>query len=172
LGLPLVHIRLRGGVERGVVKAWIAGGDAAIGLICAFGGIAIAPISFGGFGLGLLTLGGFALGPVALGGFSLGIWAMGGLAAGWQSFGGLALAWNAALGGAALAHDYALGGIAQAALANSPAARFWIQEHSFFAVAQRVCEHLAWINLLWLIPLVLWWRSVKRPGQETGSQDS
>jgi len=34
-GLPLVHIRLRGGLERGPVRAWIAAGDAAIGVIFA-----------------------------------------------------------------------------------------------------------------------------------------
>jgi len=75
LGLPLVHIRIRGGLERGPVKAWIAGGDSAIGVIFAFGGMAIAPISFGGFAVGLLTIGGFAVGLVPFGGFSFGPWA-------------------------------------------------------------------------------------------------
>ena len=88
LGLPLVHIRFRGGLERGPVKAWIAAGDAAIGVIFAFGGMAIAPISFGGLAVGILTLGGLAVGVLPFGGFSLGPWAMGGFAVGWQAFGG------------------------------------------------------------------------------------
>ena len=82
LGLPLVHIRIRGGLERGPVEAWIAAGDAAIGVIFALGGLAVAPISFGGFAIGLLPFGGFAFGPLALGGFSLAIWSLGGFAVG------------------------------------------------------------------------------------------
>src|SRR5205823_5589236 len=60
LGLPLVHIRMRAGMERGPVKAWIAAGDAAIGVIFAFGACAIAPLSFGGLAIGLFTIGGGA----------------------------------------------------------------------------------------------------------------
>ena len=163
LGLPLVHIRIRGGLEeRGPVKAWIAAGDAAIGVIFAFGGLAVAPISFGGFAIGLLPLGGFAIGPIALGGFSLAIWSFGGFALGWQAFGGCAIAWNAALGGAALAHDYALGGIALAAQANNAAAQLYIQANPFFQNGQIVARYLAWLNLLWVIPMIAWWRTIRR----------
>jgi hypothetical protein len=162
LGLPLVHIRLRGGLERGPVKAWVAAGDAAIGVIFAFGGLAVAPISFGGFAIGLLPLGGFAIGPVALGGFSLALWSFGGFALGWQAFGGCAIAWNAALGGAALAHDCALGGIALAAQANNAAAQLYIQANPLFQNAQIVARHLAWLNLLWVIPMIVWWRTIRR----------
>jgi RNA polymerase sigma factor (sigma-70 family) len=162
LGLPLVHICIRRGLERGPVKAWIAAGDAAIGVIFAFGGLAVAPISFGGFAIGLLPLGGFAIGPVALGGFSLAIWSFGGFALGWQAFGGCAIAWNAALGGAALAHDYALGGIVLAAQANNAAAQLYIQANPFFQNAQIVARYLAWLNLLWVIPMIAWWRTIRR----------
>lgn len=161
-GLPLVHIRMRGGLERGPVKAWIAGGDGAIGAIFAFGGYAIAPISFGGFALGLIPLGGFAVGPLALGGFGLAIWAMGGLAAGWQAFGGCAVGWDAAMGGAALAHGFAIGGIAQAACANNDAAQVHIAAEWFFQAAQIVARHLVWLNVLWLLPVALWWRTGAR----------
>jgi len=169
LGWPLVHIRLRGGLERGPVKAWIAGGDAAIGLIFAFGAMAIAPISFGGIAVGLLPLGGFAVGPVALGGFSLAIWAFGGFAVGWQAFGGCAVAWNAAFGGAALAHDFAVGVIAQAAQANNDAAQSYIKACPFFQNAEMVARHSGWLNLLWLLPPILWWRTVvlKRRAKES-----
>jgi len=83
-GLPLVHLRLRAGIERGPVKAWIAAGDAAVGVIFAFGGVAVAPISFGGFAVGVFALGGFAVGLMPCGGFSLGPWALGGFAVGWR----------------------------------------------------------------------------------------
>src|SRR5436190_10035799 len=107
LGLPLVHIRLRGGLARGPVKAWIAAGDSAIGGLFAFGGLALAPISFGGFAAGLLTFGGCGIGILSLGGFSLGVWALGGFALGWQAIGGCAVGWSAAQGGVAVAHHIA-----------------------------------------------------------------
>jgi len=161
LGLPLIHIRLRGGLERGPVKAWIAGGDAAIGVIFAFGAIAVAPVSLGGIAIGLLPLGGFAAGPVALGGFSLAGWAFGGFAVGWQAMGGCAIAWNAAVGGAALAHDFAVGSLAHAAQANSEAAQLFIRTNPFFQLAKTAGRYLPWINLLLLLPPFLWWRTVK-----------
>jgi len=171
LGLPLVHIRIRAGMERGPVKAWIAAGDAAIGVIFAFGGYAIAPVSIGGLAIGLLPLGGFAVGPVALGGFSLAIWSLGGFALGWQACGGCAIAWNAAFGGTVWARDFALGGIAQAAQANNDAARFYIQASPFFQAAQIVERHSAWMILFGLIPLgvwLLWLRARRRPVQSSG----
>jgi RNA polymerase sigma factor (sigma-70 family) len=159
LGLPLVHIRIRGGLERGPVRAWFAAGDWAIGVIFAFGAIAVAPVSFGGFAIGLLTLGGFAIGLAPCGGFSLGMWAMGGFAVGWQAFGGFAAGWLAAEGGMAVAHDFALGGLMEmAGHANDAAARAFFKNSSFYQNAQVTMRYLNWLNLVWLLPLVLWWR--------------
>jgi RNA polymerase sigma factor (sigma-70 family) len=90
-GLPFVHFRLGGGIaaQRKPVKAWIAAGDTAVGVLFAFGGLAVAPVSIGGLAVGLLPFGGFALGLLSLGGFSVGMWSFGGLVVGWQaSFGG------------------------------------------------------------------------------------
>jgi RNA polymerase sigma factor (sigma-70 family) len=162
LGLPFVHIRIRGGLERGPVRAWIAVGDSAIGVLFAFGGLAIAPVSIGGCAIGLLPFGGMALGVLALGGFSLGVWSMGGLALGWQAFGGCAIAWNAAAGGAAIAHDFALGNVAYAAQANNTAARGILELNAFFQYASRVMHYLVWLNLLWVLPIIAWWRIVAR----------
>ena len=159
LGLPLVHIRLRGGLERGPVKAWIAGGDTAIGGILAFGAVAIAPISFGGFAIGLLSFGVFTFGAAALGIFSLAFWSFGVFTMGWQAFGTIALAWDAAQGNAALAHHFALGGFARAAQANNPAAEAYIQAAPFFQKAQVIMRHLDWLYLLWVLPVILWWRA-------------
>lgn len=169
-GLPLVHIRLRGGLERGPVKAWIAGGDSAIGVLFAFGAVAIAPISFGGFAVGLLTLGGFAIGLLSFGGFSLGPWAIGGMAVGLKSFGGCAIAWLAAHGGVAVAHDFAFGVVAWARHANDAAAEIFIGDTPFFQNTLAVMRYGQWLNLLWLLPIALWWwqrknrRKQLRPG--------
>jgi RNA polymerase sigma factor (sigma-70 family) len=171
LGLPLVHIRLRGGLERGLVRAWIAAGDSAMGVIFAFGGVAIAPISFGGFAVGLLTLGGFAIGLVPFGGFSLGPWAIGGMAVGLQAFGGCAVAWLAAQGGAAVAHDFASGGIALARHANDAAAEAFFANSGFFRTVRAAMPYAGWLNLICLFPLVLWWRQKKmrKPLQTSGN---
>jgi len=170
LGLPLVHIRIRGGLERGPVKAWIAAGDAAIGVIFAFGAVAIAPISFGGLSLGLLTLGGFAVGLVPFGGFSFGPWALGGFAVGWQAFGGCAVGWSAAMGGVAVARDFALGGVALARQANNDIATAFIKNSPFFNNALTVMRYAYWINLVCLLPLILWWRPVRaRRKKESGN---
>jgi RNA polymerase sigma factor (sigma-70 family) len=164
LGLPFIHMRIGGGIaaQRGPVKAWIAIGDCAIGGLFAFGGLAVAPLSIGGFAIGLFPFGGLAVGLMALGGFSLGIWSFGGVAFGWLAYGGCALAWNAAAGGAAIAHDFALGGIAHAVQANNAAAQAYIQAQPFFQYAQIVIHYLPWINVIWLVPMLMWWRCVRR----------
>ena len=159
LGMPLVHVRLRGGLERGPVVAWLAAGDSAIGGLAAFGAVAIAPISFGGFSVGLLALGGFALGAGALGVFSAALWSFGVFALGWQAFGHIALAWDAAQGDAALAHGFALGNLVHAAQANTEAANAYIQSNRFFQAAKIILRHLDWLNLAWALPVVLWWRA-------------
>ena len=91
LGLPFIHVRVSGGLTVPVtpVKAWIASGDYAVGLLFAFGNLAIAPVSIGALAIGLLSFGGCAVGLISLGGFSLGVWSFGALAFGWQVFGGL-----------------------------------------------------------------------------------
>ena len=164
LGLPLVHVRLGGGLpaQRRPVMAWIAIGDSAFGLLFAFGGLAIAPVSIGGCAIGLIPFGGCAVGALALGGLSLGAWSFGGLAIGWQAFGGLAIAWSAAMGGFAVARDFALGGFAYAAQANNELAARFMRPLPFFRYGAVTMRFLFWLNLLWVIPLIAWWRAVAR----------
>jgi RNA polymerase sigma factor (sigma-70 family) len=158
-GLPLVHMRFnRSAVQRTPVKAWIAAGDFAFGVLFAFGGVAIAPMSVGGIAIGLMPLGGAAVGLFVVGGFGLGAWVFGGFALGWQAFGGCALAWNASMGGLAIARDFALGGVAHAAQANNEIASQFIKASSFFRKMEILSHYIAWLNLLWLIPLTGWWR--------------
>jgi RNA polymerase sigma factor (sigma-70 family) len=160
-GLPLVHFRFNSSAaQRTPVKAWIAAGDFAFGVLFAFGGLAIAPVSVGGIAIGLLTFGGATVALFAIGGFALGGWVFGGFALGWQAFGGCALAWNAAFGGLAIARDFATGGVAQAAQANTEIASQFMKASPFFTRMEIFSHYVGWLNLLWLIPLAQWRRLV------------
>jgi hypothetical protein len=166
LGLPLLHVRFsRSAHQRTPVKAWIAAGDVAFGVLFAFGGLAIAPVSIGGIAIGLMPWGGAAIGLFAIGGFALGGWVFGGFALGWQAFGGCALAWNAAMGGLAIARDFALGGVAHAAQANSEIASQFMKASQFFRRMESLSHYVGWLNLLWLIPLAGWWRILAKRGK-------
>jgi hypothetical protein len=161
-GLPVVHVRVGGGLTVPVlpVKAWIASGDYAIGLLFASGNLAIAPVSIGGAAIGLFSFGGCAVGLLSLGGLSLGVWSFGALAFGWQAFGACAIAWNAANGGIAIAHNFAVGGIAYALQANNRAADSQFQHNLFFHHPRLLLRYLAWMNLLWVIPMFARWRVI------------
>jgi RNA polymerase sigma factor (sigma-70 family) len=163
LGLPLVHICIGG--PRRVVKAWFAAGGFAVGGIFAFGGLAIAPFSVGGLAIGLLGWGGMAMGLLAMGGVAVGGWVFGGVAVGWKAYGACAIAWRAAFGAAALAHDFAFGGIAQAAQAGNAAAETYVKSSEFFRSATWLSRYASWLNILWVLPMLLWWRMAARPSR-------
>lgn len=171
-GLPLVHIRLRAGIHRGPVKAWIAMGDSAIGGLFALGGLAVAPISFGGLAAGMLCFGGLGMGLVSLGGLSLGVLASGGLAIGVQAFGGLAVGWKAAQGGLAVAHELAQGGLALAQHGNDQIARSFFESSAFFRVMPGVMCYGPLLTLLNLFPLFLWRHAVKKRMENAAHQNS
>ena len=168
LGLPLVHVRMGGRGRSKPVKAWIAAGDCAFGVLFAFGGLAIAPVSLGGLAIGLLPFGGLAVGLLTLGGFGVGIWAFGGMALGWQAYGGCALAWRAAMGGMAIAREFALGGLVYASQMNNETAQAYIRAHLFFQGAEILIRYIAWLNLLWLAPMLLVWRRIVRTRSQAG----
>jgi RNA polymerase sigma factor (sigma-70 family) len=161
-GLPFIHVRVSGGLMAPVVpvRAWIASGDFAVGLLFASGNLAIAPVSIGASAIGLLSFGGCAVGLISLGGFSVGLWSFGALAFGWQVFGACAIAWNAANGGIAIAHNFAVGGIAHALQANNDAAASFFQQDLFFHHPRLLLVYLGWLNLLWVIPMLGRWRVV------------
>jgi len=161
LGLPFIHLRMGDRLAE-PVKAWIAAGDCACGVLFAFGGLAVAPVSFGGCAIGLVSFGGMAVGGLALGGFSLGIWSFGGLAVGWQAFGGCAIAWSAAYGGYAIARDFALGGLVHAPQANTELADHFMKASPFFRISAAMLPFLFWMNLVWFIPLMLQRRFLAR----------
>jgi tetratricopeptide (TPR) repeat protein len=153
MGLPFIHIRI-GDRLAPPVKAWIAMGGSAFGVLFAFGGLAVAPVSIGGCAVGLFSFGGLAIGALALGGFGLGVWCFGGMALGWQAFGGCALAWDSAFGGVAIARDFALGGLAHAAQVNNDAAGRHLGGFAFFRYSQLALPYVAWMNLLWIVPML------------------
>jgi len=158
LGWPLVHVRLRSDFagSRAPVKAWIAVGDCAVGLLFAYGGFAIAPVSVGGVAFGLIGFGGCAMGLLGLGACAAGFWAWGGVAIGWQAYGGLALAWHCAVGGVALAREFAVGIVARGAQANTDAANQFVLATSFWHFVQALRPYSVVMNLIWVAPLALW----------------
>jgi RNA polymerase sigma factor (sigma-70 family) len=165
LGLPLIHIRFGGSwtLRNRPVKAWIALGDRAIGVVFAFGAWAMAPVCMGGLAVGGLTFGGFSLGVVVYAGFGMGLWAMGGLVLGLSAIGGCALGWKAALGGIAVAHQFAQGGVAVALHANDTAADTYLRGSAFFQFTYLLLTKGLWPTmLLATLPSVLIWRATRK----------
>ena len=170
LGLPLIHLRF--GRKRGEsvrpVKAWFAVGDFAIGLIGAFGAMAIAPFSLGAFSVGLLAVGGMATGVACWGGIGLGVWAIGGCAVGWTAYGGCVVAWEAAQGVLVAARHFALGAVAVAQHANDAAARAEMNPNPFFQFTRQAMKYAALLNLTWFVPmLLLWWKARQMKRRES-----
>jgi RNA polymerase sigma factor (sigma-70 family) len=133
LGIPLVCVRFAtADAGQPAVRAWFAGGDRAYGLICAWGGIAVAPVSVGSTAVGLL-----AIGNLSFGLFSFGTVAVGWLAIGCAAIGVKAFAWLSALGWET-AHG---GGFVVARLAAEGPVAF--AEHANDAAARALFAHLA-----------------------------
>lgn len=173
LGLPLVHIRIgdRFAILKPPVKAWIAVGERAVGGLFAFGAVAIAPFSIGAIAIGLLPFGGLVVGAVAMGGLAIGIWSFGALVLGWQALGGCAIGWHAAAGGIAVARDFACGGIAQAAQANNEVAQQLNNSSWFFHYGEIIGDHYFWMNLIWVVPMALFWKLAARKNRQNTGQE-
>ena len=162
LGVPLLHFRFAlPEPDSPPVVGWIAGGDRAIGILFAWGGLAVAPVSVGGIAIGVFSLGAVSFGLLSLGSIAFGILALGAMGIGINAFGSLsAMAWNAAAGGGFnLAGTYAVGPIALAAHANDEAARnYFASPHTdlylmtFFIV----------VIVMTLVPVILYARAVRR----------
>lgn len=170
LGLPLIHLRF--GRKRGesvrAVKAWFAVGDFAIGVVGAFGAMAIAPFSLGAFSVGLLSVGGLAAGVACWGGIGVGVWAIGGCALGWTAYGGCVVGWEAAQGVLVTARHLALGTVAVAQHANDAVARAAMNQNPFFQFTRQVMRYAALLNLTWFVPmLLLWWKARQMKRRES-----
>jgi len=107
-GVPLVHVRF-GMQEVGQKPAfgWIAAGDRAIGLLFAFGGVAVGFCSIGVISAGVISLSAIGVGVLAVGAIGVGWWAVGAVAAGVHAFGAMsATAWEIAQGGGFVWSNY------------------------------------------------------------------
>jgi RNA polymerase sigma factor (sigma-70 family) len=150
-GVPLVHVRYATpDAGQPAVFAWFAGGDRAHGLICAWGAVAIAPISAGSVAVGLIAVGNLSIGLL-----SFGTVAVGGLAIGCATIGMHAGAWLSALGGMtaqsggfAVARIAARGPVAFAAHANDAAA------HAAFGAPASPHVQMTIITVLTMVALV------------------
>jgi hypothetical protein len=106
-GVPLIHIRYSSPDEgEPPVWGWIAGGDRAFGLVFAWGGLAVAPISVGAIAIGIFSVGTLSVGVISVGTAGVGLIALGCMALGLNAYGWLsAVGWNTAQGsGFAIAH--------------------------------------------------------------------
>ena len=126
LRVPLVHIRFSSPDEgERPVFGWIAGGDRAYGILFAWGGCAVAPVSVGAVAIGLLAVGSLSVGVISLGTAGVGLLAVGCMAVGVKAYAWLsALGWQTAAGGGfAIARIAAEGPVAFAQHANDLMAR-------------------------------------------------
>ena len=121
-GIPLLHFRF-GMTEKNdkPVVGWLAGGDVAYGLLFAWGGIAIAPISVGILSIGLITVGAIGLGLIGLGTVAIGVIGFGASAIAFKAYASLsAVGWSSAVsGGFSIANDAAIGSIVFANQTNN-----------------------------------------------------
>ena len=167
-GVPLVRIRFASpGAGEPPVRAWFAGGDRAYGLIFAWGGLAVAPISVGAISIGFLAVGSASVGVVSFGTMAAGALALGAVTIGVKAYAWLsALGWETAQSnGFAIARIAAEGPIALARHANDPIARQILanpdaerNQMMFFIV----------ISLLSLVPVACYTRAVR---QRLGSRE-
>ncbi len=163
LGLPFIHIRFGGWPVGGPmklqkpVKAWIAITEGfAFGVLFAYGGTAVAPISIGAVAIGLVSWGAMVVGVLAVGGFGIGIWAFAGMAVGWQVSAGCAVAWDIANGGHyAIGHHFAVGPTAHAAEANTDFVRDLVMASPFFRTCWSILPYFYWVAWAWAAPLFL-----------------
>jgi len=170
-GVPLVHVRYATpDAGAPAVLAWFAGGDRAYGLICAWGAVAIAPISAGSVSVGLIAVGNvsvglFSFGTVAVGGLAFGCATIGVHAGAWLS----ALGWNTAQGGGfSVARIAAEGPVAFAGHANDAAARAIFEAPRLIQDPTSVLTALSLVSIIPLIAYMLGVRKRLGPSGKAG----
>lgn len=154
-GVPLYHVKL-GITERGEKPAfgWMAGGDRAYGLLFAWGGLAIAPISVGIVSVGLISIGALGFGLLVAGTVAVGALGFGASAVAYKAYGSMtALGWESAFsGGFSIAVDAALGPIAFARVTNDEQAA---QIVNLAALNQSYLWVLGIISVAVILPAIL-----------------
>jgi RNA polymerase sigma factor (sigma-70 family) len=161
LGVPLVNIRFSSPDEgERPVFGWIAGGDRAYGLLCAWGGYAVAPFCFGGVAVGLFSIGALGVGVISLGTASVGLATVGCMAVGVKAYAWLSALgwWSAQGGGFAIARIAAEGPIAFAQHANDAIARQILADPH----PEHTRIFLIVISLLSIVPIAAYARAVRK----------
>ncbi len=162
LGVPLVHARFSTPDEGDPpVFGWFAGGDRAYGLLVAWGGLAVAPVSVGVVSIGLISLGSLSVGLFSLGTVAVGLIGFGCMAVGVKAYAWLsALGWSTAAGsGFSIARIAAEGPLAFAQHANDAVARQSLADpHA--ARSQMIIFSVS--AVLSILPIAYYARAVRR----------
>ena len=161
-GVPLVHIRFAAPDEgEPPVFGWFAAGDRAYGLIMAWGGFAVAPISIGLCSVGLLSVGSLGFGLISLSTVGVGFLAVGCAAIGVQAHAWLsALGWKIATGGGfAIAHDAALAPLPFAENINNQAA---LDVLASTGAQQNQIWFFVVISVFTLVPVIFYANAVRK----------
>jgi RNA polymerase sigma factor (sigma-70 family) len=162
LGLPLVHVKFAM-PEEGDKPAvgWIAAGDRAYGLLFAWGGFVVAPISVGIVSCGLFTVGAVGFGLIGMGTVGIGLLGIGASAIGYKAYGSLsAMGWEGAFSqGFSIAKEAAIGPVAYAEQINNELAASILDlsmaDQSYAAI-------LGFMAILVIVPVVWYARVVRK----------
>ncbi|BFT32346.1 sigma-70 family RNA polymerase sigma factor [Alteromonas sp. D210916BOD_24] len=151
-GVPLFHFQF--GMPEKADKAaygWIAGGSYAYGLLFAWGGFAVAPISVGIVSIGVVTVGAVGFGLLSLGTVAIGLIGFGASAVAYKAYASLSsLGWESAFSqGFSIAKNAAIGPVAYAQHVNNETAATIVQL-SFFDAHYKWL--LATIAVLVIVP--------------------
>ena len=170
LGVPLVHARFSTPDEGDPpVFGWFAGGDRAYGLLVAWGGLAVAPVSVGVVSIGVISIGSLSVGLFSLGTVAVGLLGFGCVAVGVKAYAWLsALGWSTAAGsGFSIARIAAEGPLAFAQHANDSVAQQSLADpHA--ARSQMIIFSVS--AVLSILPIAYYARAVRRRlGGRTGT---
>jgi hypothetical protein len=161
-GVPLVHARFSSPDEgEPPVFGWIAGGDRAYGLLIAWGGYAVAPVSVGVVSIGIFSAGSLSVGVISIGTVAVGLIGVGCMAIAVKAYAWLsALGWSTATGGGfAIARIAAVGPVAYAQHANDATAHQLLAEPD---AARGQMIIFAVSTLLSILPIAYYARAVRR----------
>lgn len=168
-GVPLLHVKLAmQEQDEGPAIGWIAAGHKAYGLLFAWGGIAVAPVSVGIITGGIISIGVVSVGLIGLGTVGIGLLGIGAVGIGYKAYSSLSsLGWESALsGGFAVAKEAAIGHIAYAKEVNNELAA---SIANLSTVNQTYAIVLGIMALLVLVPVVLWSNAVRKKMRVTRS---
>jgi RNA polymerase sigma factor (sigma-70 family) len=159
---PLFHFKF-GMLETDEKPAfgWFAGGSKAYGLLFAWGGLAIAPISVGIVSVGVISIGAVGFGLIAIGTVAIGIIGFGASAIGYKAYGSFsALGWESAFSnGFSIAKDAAIGSVAYAEQVNNKLAA---DISNLTSLGQSYQWILALISILVIVPSIMHARKVRQ----------